>query len=153
MKSQKLVLFIIVVNTLASLIMFFILYGLLTNRVDLNSAIEGYAKSFQPISLQGPKGDKGEVGDQGLQGFQGVPGAQGVQGIQGPQGLQGIQGIPGVDGRDGLQGDQGPQGEPGPIQEKAEFRCNPDTRIFEYKYPSDEEWQSTGGRCIPDETR
>lgn len=150
MKSQKLILFIIVVNTLASLIMFFILYGLMTNKVDLNSAIEKYAENFKPISLQGPRGDEGE---RGLQGYQGVPGVQGVQGAQGVQGSQGPQGIQGPQGLEGPQGEQGPQGVPGTPAERAEFRCNPETAKEEYKYPSDEAWTSTGGRCTPDEAR
>jgi len=148
MKSNRLILVIIIANTTASIIMFLILYGLLTNKVDLNQAIQNYAKDFKPISLQGPQGIQG---DQGIQGYQGIPGTPGVQGVQGPQGEQGLQGLPGVDGKDGAQGDPGPQGDTGAQGERADFRCNPDTKELEYKYPSDEDWTSTNGVCIPKE--
>lgn len=133
--------------------MFIVLYTLFANnKIDVNSAIERYASNFKPISLEGPKGEQGE---RGLQGYQGIPGTngtqgpQGVQGIQGESGLPGEQGLPGVDGKDGVAGETGPPGSQG---ERAEFVCNPDTKELEYKYPSDEEWTSTNGTCIPKET-
>lgn len=150
MKSNRIVLAIIIIQALAGLVMFVVLYTLITsNKVDVNSAIQNYASNFKPISLQGPKGDQGDVGERGLQGDQGIPGAQGVQGIQGIQGVQGVRGIQGDSGIQGDKGDKGDQGIPGDPAEKAMFRCNPDTSENEYKYPSDEEWQNTGGACIP----
>lgn len=150
MKSNRIILIIVIVQALAGIVMFIVLYNLIiTNRFDAASAIQKYASQFKPISLQGPKGDQG---DEGPRGFQGENGPQGTPGPQGNQGNNGQDGSPGtsIKGDKGDTGDQGPAGVDG---RQIELRCNPDTSTWEMRYTGDEDWQSLHAVCRPKEAQ
>lgn len=155
MKSPKLTKFIILIlilQCIAGVVIFIFLFSYITSpnsefNQNIQNSMREYASQFKPLSVLGAKGDKGDRGERGEAGLDGmsVKGEKGDKGDTGEQG-QTIVGPQGPQGETGEQGLQGPQGEKGP---RAEYRCNPDTKVNEYIYPGDEDWTSTGGKCEP----
>lgn len=153
--SNRIIIGYLVLQTIIIVILLIFGFNFLLNRDEQQNksfaqGIQDYANSFKPLSFQGPKGDKGEIGDQGPAGSQGVKGDKGDKGDTGNSGQVGEAGqtIQGPQGETGATGAQGIQGEPA---QRAEFRCNPETKQNEYKYPSDEDWTRMGSTCIPTE--
>jgi len=163
---RKIVIGILLLQTIAVAVIFAFLFNYIKdpssefNR-NLAEIIKQQTQSFKP--LQGEKGEKGDS----IKGDDGRDGRDGNDGKDGKDGKDGTDGSNGSDGRDVTpeqiaaavsrylaenpppKGDKGDQGEPGTNGAVAEFRCNPDTAMQEYKYPDDSDWSQTGGRCIP----
>lgn len=104
-----------------------------------NQIIKDISQNKPKNGAQGNKGDMGEAGltVQGPKGDTGTQGIQGIAGVQGAQGFQGAQGQTGATGPQGAKGDPGQPGQPG---REVEFRCDPDTHDYEYRYVGDEGW-------------
>jgi hypothetical protein len=151
-RTNKLLLTVLVLQTIGGLFLAWFLYNFITdpdsalNR-SIAAKVQAVAGSFKP--LQGPKGDIGKTGPQGPAGQNGANGDNGRNGATGKTGPQGEPGPIGPQGEQGLKGDKGDKGDTGEQGPKAEFRCNPETARDEYRYPGDEDWQETGGACIP----
>lgn len=121
-------------------------YGLfytLTHQNDVEQRLKN-----QIASVKKEKGDTGEKGDsgigitgsRGLQGYPGPKGDTGVQGVEGITGPQGNQGIQGPIGPTGPAGEQGPQGNTGQSGREPEFRCDPESDNYQWRYVGDDTW-------------
>lgn len=120
-------------------------YGLfysITHKDDVEQRLKNQLSTevshIKPVN--GSNGQMGIQGDRGLQGYPGPKGDTGAQGSQGLQGSTGIQGEQGIQGPVGPQGEQGSQGQPGTDAREVEFRCEPDTHNYQYRYVGDEGW-------------
>lgn len=77
-------------------------------------------------------------------GSNGKDGKSPIKGIDyndGINGQNGSNGFNGVDGKDGV-GQKGDPGNPGQPGRETEFRCEPDTYNYQYRYVGDEGWQT-----------
>lgn len=148
-RISKLIIAILVLNTVGGIVLALFMYSFITdpssafNR-SLAIRIQTVMGQFRP--LDGIKGDKGDSGEDGKDGLS-VVGPQGPKGdsIIGPQGPNGANGIS-IEGPKGEPGEPGQNGTPSP---QATFRCDPDTKQFQYKYPLDEDWVNMGAKCDP----
>jgi len=151
--TNKIVLGIVFLQAVVSLIILFVIWGVVNKKIDIDSSVEKavskYASNFTPAFIKGEKGEQGIKGEKGDDGRDGQQGPVGQPGPQGFQGLMGIQGEKGDKGDKGDTGEQGVPGEPGQPGRSPEFRCNQESANFEWRYVGDEDWQKTGGKCIP----
>jgi hypothetical protein len=148
-KPHRIIVALLIINTIAGAFLFFFLYNFVTNpdsafNRSVAARIQQAASGIKP--LQGIKGDKGDTGKQGPAGENGKNGTNGKNGSDGKDGAQGPAGPQGPQGQKGDPGDKGDTGDPGP---QAEWRCNQDTVEWEYRYPGNEDWSPTGGACVP----
>lgn len=151
-RVNKIIITVLVIQSIAGLIIFLFALNLFYNpdssfNLKLQQNIESAAKNFKPLSIIGEKGDKGDKGDRGEDGAT-IIGPKGDKGDAGEKGSDGLS-IVGPMGPEGPQGKPGAQGEKGDQGPRAEFRCNQESGVNEYKYPDDEDWSSTGGKCEP----
>ena len=147
--AYKLMMAVLVLNTIGGIVLAIFAYNFLYdpessfNR-NLAQRIQLVMAQFKPIDgIEGKPGTDG----QSIVGPAGPPGKDG-QSITGPQGPPGDNGasIKGDTGEQGPVGPTGPEGAPAP---QASFRCDPDKKQLQYKYPLDEDWIDIGAKCEP----
>lgn len=146
-KHNKLLSLALILALLLLAVTGFALVWSITHKTDtqqlINNQIKTEVAKNKPqngVNGIGVQGDRGLQGYPGVKGDAGAMGSQGISGLQGSTGAQGQQGIQGPAGTQGVTGEKGDQGNPGANGKEVEFRCDPETHNYQWRYVGEEGW-------------